>query len=334
MVSTWILRFWLAAGLALLALSGTGAYLVFAPLPVRSLPLEVRIPVGASSRSAANALVEAGVPINRLAFIGLIELGGLHHHLRPGHYHFTESPSLWDVVGKFRRDDFERTRLTVTEGISLRDLRAMIAQTADLKHDTLTWSDMQVAQALGMDSPSPEGWFAPDTYDIDPDSSDLVLYRSAYQRQQKRLAAAWQQRDPDLPYRQPYEALIMASLIEKETGLPADRPMVASVFVNRQRIGMPLQTDPSVIYGLGAGFQGRLHKQDLLTDTVYNTYTRRGLPPTPIALPGRESIQAALHPAQSKALFFVSRGDGSTTFSETLAQHNHAVHQFLRTSHE
>jgi UPF0755 protein len=308
-------------------------YLLFAPHGLPAGGVDIKVPVGASSRSVAKVIVEAGVDVAPWMFVGAVELGGLRPRLRPGHYHFRDSVSLWSVIDAFRRGNFERSKLLVPEGITFAELRRMVSQTADLRHETTDWTDVQLAHALNLDPWAPEGWFAPDTYDIDPDSADLAFYRTALSQQRKRLEAAWSQRAPDLPYRQTYDALIMASLIEKETGLASDRPMISAVFVNRQRLGMPLQTDPSVIYGLGDKFQGRLHRVDLLADTAFNTYTRRGLPPTPIALPGREAILAALHPANSKALYFVSRGDGSSAFSETLAQHNQAVHLYVKGNH-
>jgi UPF0755 protein len=172
--------------------------------------------------------------------------------------------------------------------------------------------------------------FFPDTYLFDKNTSDLQVYRRAYRLMQKRLNAAWAARSPGLPYKSPYEALTMASLVEKEAGKASDRPLVAAVFANRLRIGMPLQTDPTVIYGMGDAYDGHLRKRDLQTDTAYNTYTRRGLPPTPIALPGAASIEAALNPAATNALYFVSRGDGSSVFSDTLDAHNRAVDRYIR----
>jgi UPF0755 protein len=180
-------------------------------------------------------------------------------------------------------------------------------------------------------SPSePEGMFFPDTYMFDKGASDLNVYRRAYRLMQQRLEEAWKQRADGLPYATPYEALKMASIVEKETGKREDRPMVAAVFVNRLKIAMPLQTDPAVIYGMGESYVGHLHKRDLQTDTPYNTYMRAGLPPTPIALPGVASIEAALHPADTRALYFVSRGDGTSAFSDNLGDHNKAVDKYIR----
>ena len=181
---------------------------------------------------------------------------------------------------------------------------------------------------LGRPGVHPEGRFFPDTYAYGKGTSDVRVLRRAYLAMQAKLAAEWQTRDPSVPYASPYEALIMASIVEKETGKPADRPMVAAVFNNRLRAGMPLQTDPTVIYGLGASFNGNLRKKDLLADTPWNTYTRAGLPPTPIAMPGAGALEAVAHPADSRYLYFVARGDGSHAFSRTLEEHNRAVRKY------
>jgi len=188
----------------------------------------------------------------------------------------------------------------------------------------------QLLQAIGASEAHPEGLFAPDTYLYDPGSSDLDVWRRAYRAQMASLQDAWDSRAADLPYRAPYEALIMASIIEKETGQPGERPMIGGVFVNRLRRGMLLQTDPTIIYGLGERFDGNLRKRDLLTDGPYNSYTRAGLPPTPIALPGRAAIDAALKPATTDALYFVARGDGTSQFSNSLDAHNRAVDRYQR----
>jgi UPF0755 protein len=206
----------------------------------------------------------------------------------------------------------------------------LIAAQPELKPDSARMSTANLLKAIGASEEHPEGLFAPDTYVYDPGTSDLDVYRQAYRMQMKLLQDAWANRSPDLPYNTPYEALIMASIIEKETGQPSERAMIAGVFVNRLKLGMLLQTDPTVIYGMGATFDGNLRKRDLLTDGPYNTYTRTGLPPTPIALPGRASIEAALRPANTTALYFVSRGDGTSHFSATLNEHNRAVDKYQR----
>jgi UPF0755 protein len=248
--------------------------------------------------------------------------------LRAGRYEFMRGMTLHQIIDRLRRGEVLRERLTIVEGWTVRDLRAAIAANPDLRHDTGKLSDAQLLRAVGAGETHPEGLFAPDTYVFDPGSSDLDVLRAAYRSQQARLATAWQQRAPDVPLKTPYELLILASIVEKETGQASERSMIAGVFANRLRKGMLLQTDPTVIYGLGEKFDGNLRKRDLLADTPYNSYTRAGLPPTPIALPGRAALQAAVQPADTRALFFVARGDGSSHFSETLGEHNSAVHRF------
>nr|MBP6707954.1 endolytic transglycosylase MltG [Accumulibacter sp.] len=209
-------------------------------------------------------------------------------------------------------------------------LRARLDGHPDRRHETAGLPEAEIMRRLGAPGRPAEGGFFPDTYLFAKRSSDLELLARAQRAMQRHLAREWPARAAGLPYREPYQALILASIIEKETGRDADRSLVAAVFVNRLRRGMPLQTDPSVIYGLGEKFDGNLRKRDLLADTPYNTYTRRGLPPTPIAMPGLAALQAALHPAPSEALYFVARGDGSSEFSRTLAEHNQAVTRYQK----
>jgi UPF0755 protein len=217
------------------------------------------------------------------------------------------------------------------EGWTFRQFRAELAKADALKPTTAALTDVALMAAIGAPAgQSPEGRFHPDTYAYSKGSSDLAVLKRAYHAMQKRLDAAWQERAGNSPLRTPDDALVLASIVEKETGVGADRGRVAGVFANRLRIGMPLQTDPTVIYGLGESFDGNLRKRDLLADTPYNTYTRGGLPPTPISMPGKASLLAAVHPEPTKALYFVARGDGSSAFSETLADHNRAVNQFQR----
>jgi UPF0755 protein len=216
------------------------------------------------------------------------------------------------------------------EGWTLRQLRAELAKSPSLKPTTAGLSDGQLMAALGAPGMPAEGRFFPDTYVYSRGVSDLTVLRRAHRSMQLRLAEVWAERMPDLPLKSADELLTLASIVEKETGRAADRALVAGVFINRLRIGMPLQTDPTVIYGLGPAFDGNLRKRDLLADTPFNTYTRGGLPPTPIALPGMASLRAAVRPQATKALYFVARGDGSSVFSETLAEHNRAVNRYQR----
>jgi len=219
-------------------------------------------------------------------------------------------------------------RITILEGSRFKNLRVAMAQIAELKSTLGGLSDAQVLAQIGATETHPEGLFLPDTYFFPRGFSDVELLRRAYWAQKKLLEQAWQTRAPDLPLNDAYQALILASIIEKETGKAAERPQIAGVFVNRLQQGWRMQTDPTVIYGLGDAFDGNLRRVDLETDTPYNTYTRFGLPPTPIALPGRAAIEAALRPQTTEAMFFVARGDGSHVFSRTLEEHNSAVRRY------
>lgn len=319
------------AAVALVAIAAGAVWFeIGRPLEIPGGHAEVRVASGASARTIARQLRDAGVPLPAWEFVGAATLTHATRSLRPGRYRIEGRASVLDLVDKFRHGDFEREQLTVLEGSTFAELRALLARSPDLRHETAGWSEAQLLKALGTSEPAAEGLFAPDTYTFDPGSSDLEIYRQAYLAQKDRLMHAWQLRGENLPYTGPYQALVMASIIEKETGRSEERGQIAAVFVNRQRLGMPLQTDPTVIYGLGSAFDGRLHKRDLLHDTPYNTYTRPGLPPTPISLPGRAAIDAALNPDLSKALYFVARGDGTSEFSDSLADHNRAVDRFQR----
>jgi len=221
-------------------------------------------------------------------------------------------------------------QVTLVDGWTFAQVRAALAKAEQLKPDTQGLTDEAIMALLGRPGTNPQGRFYPDTYNYAKGSSDLAVLRRAMRLMDTRLAAAWAQRAPGLPITTPDQALILASIVEKETGQAADRAMIAGVFCNRLRLGMPLQTDPSVIFGLGDKFDGTLHKRDLQTDTPWNTYTRVGLPPTPIAMPGDAALIAALHPATTKALYFVARGDGSSEFSTSLDEHNRAVNKYQK----
>jgi len=218
----------------------------------------------------------------------------------------------------------------LVEGWTFRQFRAELAKAEALKPATAALSDADIMTALGEPGIAPEGRFYPDTYAYSKGSDDLAVLRRANHAMRRRLDEAWAQRAADTPLQSASDALALASIVEKETGAAADRGRVAAVFINRLRIGMPLQTDPSVIYGLGDAFDGNLRKRDLRADTPYNTYTRGGLPPTPIAMPGKAALMAVVRPDTSRALYFVARGDGSSEFSETLAEHNRAVNKYQR----
>ncbi len=251
-------------------------------------------------------------------------------HIKTGEYLIEASMTPAALLDRMERGDVMRYSLTIPEGWSFEQMLAAVRAHEKVRHTLDTGNGAAVMERLGHPGESPEGRFFPDTYLFPAGTTDLALLQYAYQAMEQRLEQEWRDRAPDLPLETPYQALILASIIEKETGRDQDRAQVAAVFINRLRLGMPLQTDPTVIYGLGDAFDGDLRKRDLLADTPYNTYTRRGLPPTPIAMPGLASLQAALHPAASDALYFVARGDGSSHFSRTLADHNQAVRRYQK----
>jgi UPF0755 protein len=325
---------WAALAAVVVISAGAAAYYLWrgyeSPLAMAQPRVEVRIANGASARAIARAIRAAGVDFNELEFIAAARATGATRSLRAGRYAIESGMSMQAVVEMIQRGDVLRERLTILEGTTFHELRDQLNSAPELQHQTSKLSDAALLQAIGATQKDPEGLFAPDTYVFDPGSSDLDLYRRAYRTQTDRIARAWEARAPNLPYHDAYEALIMASLVEKETGQADERRRVAGVFVNRRRLGMPLQTDPSVVYGLGDRFDGRLHRKDLETDTPYNTYTRTGLPPTPIALPGQAAIEAALNPETTGDLYFVARGDGTSEFSATLAEHQRAVDRFQK----
>ncbi len=317
--------------LVVVALAAGGVYVWNAykrPLDMPAEKIEVRVTSGSSARAIARQLQQAGVHMDIEAFVAAAKATGATQSLRAGRYEFTRGMNLLALVDKLRRGDVLRERLLIVEGQTFAELRAALAAHPELRHDSAKMTDADVLRAVGADETYPEGLFAPETYVFDTGSSDLDVLRQSYRAQRAILQQAWEARAPGLPYRTAYEALVMASIVEKETGAAGERARIAGVFVNRLQKNMLLQTDPTVIYGLGAKFDGNLRKRDLVTDTPYNTYTRAGLPPTPIALPGRASIAAALKPETTRALYFVSRGDGTSEFSETLTDHNRAVARY------
>lgn len=301
-------------------------------LTLASSPLDVTIKPRSSVRSVAAQLQRGGVPMSPALFELMARALGEQGRLKSGDYEFRTGITPYGVLRRMVLGDVNEGMVTIIEGWTFHKMRAELDANPALRHDTAAMTDAQLLAALGV-SPAPldnaEGLFFPDTYLFDKNSSDLNVYRRAYRQMQKRLTGAWDARAPNLPLATPYEALTLASLVEKETGRGADRSLVSAVFINRLRAHMPLQTDPTVIYGLGSAYQGRLHKSDLKADTIYNTYVHTGLPPTPIALPGAAALYAALHPAPSAALYFVARGDGSSVFSDTLSEHNKAVEQYI-----
>lgn len=320
----------LAALAALLLLAGGLAWYANQPLRIESLPKTINVVPGTHLRSLSAMLEREGVIGNAQVFWLLGRVLGKAGTLKVGVYTLDRPLTPLELYGKIQRGEVSHAIVQFIEGWNWREVRAVLAAQPLLKHDSAGMSDAELLQAIGAEQSHPEGLFFPDTYSYAPHSSDLNVLRHAYRLQQEKLMAAWEARAPGLPYRTPYEALIMASIVEKETGAAFERPQIAGVFMNRIRLGMRLQTDPTVIYGLGERFDGRLRRVDLQTDTPYNTYTRAGLPPTPIAMPSEAAIRAALNPAKTDALYFVSRNDGTHVFSRNLDAHNRAVNRYQR----
>lgn len=248
--------------------------------------------------------------------------------LHSGEYRLLPTQTARDLLGIWQRGEVVQYSLTLVEGWSFRQVRAALNKQTALKQTLAELDDAALMAKLGQPGANPEGRFFPDTYRYVRGMSDFDLLKQAHARLTEVLEDEWQQRAEGLPYRKPYDALIMASMVEKETGVPAERGQIAGVFVRRLRLGMRLQTDPTVIFGLGERYNGNLTRAHLREPTPYNTYTIDGMPPTPIALVGREAIHAALHPVAGKSLYFVARGDGSHVFSDSLEQHNRAVSEY------
>ncbi len=315
--------------LALLVAAGLGYY-VTRPLQLPATPFIFDVKQGHSLRGTAREMQQAGLLETDWQLIWLVRLSGKSTQLKAGNYVLDHPVSLLKLLEIVTKGEVSQRQLSIIEGWTFKQLRESLNSSPDIVHTTLNLSDQEILQRIGAVENHPEGLFFPDTYYFAAGSNDLVIFKRAYQTMQKHLQQAWLARAPDLPMKTPYEALILASIVEKETGAPEDRSMIAGVFVNRLRKGMLLQTDPTVIYGMGDRFDGNLRKRDLLKDTSYNTYKHAGLTPTPISLPGVASLQAAMHPAQTDALYFVSRGDGSSQFSSTLTEHNRAVDRYQK----
>jgi UPF0755 protein len=310
---------------------GVAYYWVHQPiLPAQSAEMVVTVDAGSSVRRAANKMAAEGVPMNPTWFWLLARGTGLASNIHAGSYALTPAMTPLDLLNKMVAGDVLKGSITIIEGWTFKQMRAAIDAHPNIKHDTAGWDDATLMAKLTNEYTHPEGLFFPETYVFSYGASDLVLYRQAFTLMAQHLQRAWEGREAGLPYTTPYQGLIMASIIEKETGHEKERDMIASVFVNRLRLGMRLQTDPTVIYGMGERYRGTIRKSDLLTDTPYNTYTRGDLPPTPIALPGKASLHAAFHPAQSDALYFVAKGDGTSQFSRNLDDHNQAVNKYIR----
>jgi UPF0755 protein len=320
----------LALGVVLLVAAALCLHYPLADLPLRSSPLSFSISPGSTLRSASEQMVQAGVLKSALPFEILTRLFGDPKNIKAGNYEVEKGLSPLDLMEKLTRGSHTAVAIRFVEGWTFRQVRRTLDEHPALNHDTRDLSDIDILQRLGIEHPSSEGLFFPDTYHFSHGVSDLSILRRSYQLMQKHLEAQWERRSPDMPLATPYEALILASIVEKETGKAVERTLISAVFLNRLKLGMKLQTDPTVIYGLGESFDGNLRKQDLAADNPYNTYTRTGMPPTPIAMPGLASLHAAMNPAATDALYFVAKGDGSSHFSRSYEEHDRAVTKYQR----
>lgn len=300
-------------------------YYAISPLKLQPNSQDIFIQPKSGLRSIANQLVAQGVLREPWRFVVLAKLLNKEQYLQAGNYTLNKNISPYQLLLSLNHGKTTQGSITFIEGRTFVEMRQRLAKNDAVRQTVVNMSDAEILRLLGSNRNVAEGLFFPDTFYFDRNSTDIALLKISYDAMQVKLERAWQARDKNLPYKDRYQALIMASIIEKETGKASERPMIAGVFLNRLRIGMRLQTDPTVIYGMGAQFNGNIRKKDLMTDTPYNTYTRNGLPPTPIAMPGIAAIEAALHPAKTKALYFVGKGDGSHAFSDSLDQHNRAV---------
>ena len=315
---------------AALAVAGAGYWWLHQPIVAGDKAIELEIEPGTAPRAVAQAAQAAGLGVNADLLYWWFRLSGQDRKIRAGNYEIPVGTTPQSLLARLVRGEDSQRVMTIVEGWNFRQVRAALAKEENLKHDTAAMTPEQIMEALGRPGVAAEGRFFPDTYAFSKGSSDLALLKRAMHSMDKRLEAAWSLKDADSPLKTPEDLLTLASIVEKETGKAADRGLVAGVFANRLRIGMLLQTDPTVIYGLGEKFDGNLRKRDLQTDTPWNTYTRAGLPPTPIAMPGKASLMAAVQPDKTKALYFVAKGDGSSHFSENLDEHNRAVNTYIR----
>lgn len=325
------MRIFLAFVLAAVLAAGLGVYSwMSSPLELAAASVDLSVEPGSSPREVALQVQQAGVNTNPGYLYWLFKLSGQARQIKAGSYELERGVTPRDILNKLVRGEEALRSVTLVEGWNLRQVREALKKADQLKPLTADLTAEELMRQLGKPGLPAEGHFFPDTYTYAKGSTDLALLQRAARAMDKKLDAAWSQRAAQSPLQSPEQALILASIVEKETGRASDRPMISAVFSNRLRLGMRLQTDPTVIYGLGPLFDGNLHKADLQADTAYNTYTRSGLPPTPIAMPGRGALLAAVQPAVSNALYFVARGDGSSQFSASLEEHNRAVNKYQR----
>ncbi len=317
----------------LFAFAAAGTITLWARQPIidaEQPPVAFSIKPGSGVRAVSRQIAKAGVPVQPIMLEMLARVTDKSTKMKAGSYELKPGTTPFGLLDQLVRGELAQESVVVIEGWTFKQMRQAIAAHPAIKHETTALSEQALLEKINADYKKAEGLFFPDTYRFAKGSSDLQIYKLAHAQMMKKLNEVWAKRDPALPYKTPYDALIMASIVEKETGYRGERNMIAGVFVNRLRRGMLLQTDPTVIYGMGEQYQGNIRKRDLQTDTPYNTYVRAGLPPTPIALPGEESLHAAFNPAKTDALYFVSRGDGTSFFSKNLNDHNSAVDKYQR----
>lgn len=332
----WLLKtiFWLFL-LAVLAAGGIAAFAwhwVNKPLELPRPEVDIRVHSGSGPGVIADEMIRQGIGMPREAFIVLARLTEKDRLIKAGGYQIKTGDSLWQVLDKMARGEVTQRQVAFIEGWTVPQIAQALANHPDIEStiDPVTLHDQKaLAQKLGLDTDHVEGLLFPDTYVFPVGSTDEEILRQALRAQQDILMKAWENRAPDLPLKSPYEALILASIVEKETGFHGERARIAGVFINRLKVGMPLQTDPTVIYGMGERYEGRIRRADLQRDTPWNTYTRPGLPPTPIAAVSRASLEAALNPESHDFYYFVARGDGTSEFARNLTQHNRNVAKYI-----
>lgn len=304
-------------------------WFAMSPLRLPAPSMDFSIAAGSSLRGASHQIVQAGVPVRERAFTLLARVAGKETQVKAGSYELAQGATPWTLLRKITQGEFQLTEIVFIEGWTFGQVRAALDAHESLRHDTRGLDDAEVMARLGSPGAPAEGRFFPDTYLFARGESDMAILARAHRVMRRQLEAAWQARN-NPPVTSPEQALVLASIIEKETGDATERGLIAGVFANRLRLGMKLQTDPTVIYGMGSRFDGNLRKKDLTEDTPFNTYTREGLPPHAIAMPGRAALLAAVNPAKTDALYFVSRGDGTHQFSRSLDDHNRAVAKFQK----
>ena len=319
--------------LALIALGAAAGYVLLgedfhSPGPAAKA-IELKVAPGESTRAVLARLAGLGALDHPREVELYLRLQRRIPRIEIGTYEVAPHASPADIIRMFEQGRVVLEQITIVEGARFADFRHELDAQSDIAHTLRGRSESEVMSALGHPGESPEGRFFPDTYRFTPGTSDETILSMAYERMAAVLGRIWEQRSTDLPFDSPYQALILASVIEKETGVTDERTRIAGVFVNRLRRGMRLQSDPTVIYGLGEQYDGKIHSRDLTTDTPYNSYTRSGLPPTPISLPGLESLLAAVHPDHTDDLYFVATGQGGHHFSKTLVEHDAELRAYL-----